>query len=238
MKIPYFEQRKIQLTIRSFVSVAVGIITLIVFASNSYSGLLDVFKDEKQIMYDNISDNEYNNVESLLKSGFDVNTIIDGSVTPLDVALGGFNYSIIKLLLNNDAKPDLANCSIHTLVGGIESGNSDLINEDTDMVSENAVEISGLLINSGANVNCQKDLDGDTALHKLARGYANNIKEKVLGYLLTSGADPMLKNSDGLTALDISREYSEDSEANKILTHRLERASMVSQNFTRTRRTR
>jgi len=57
-------------------------------------------------------------------------------------------------------------------------------------------DIAEVLISQGANVNAQ-DIDGNTPLHYAAK----MSHERITGALMLAGADPHMKNNEGLSAL-------------------------------------
>ena len=68
-------------------------------------------------------------------------------------------------------------------------------------VEMNNAELIQLYVDRGANVNYQREMDGNCALHFAARlGFEN-----IVNVLLNGGADPTVKNNDGQTALDIAK---------------------------------
>ena len=65
-------------------------------------------------------------------------------------------------------------------------------------------DIAEVLISHGADVNAQ-DIDGNTPLHYAAK----MSHERIAGALMLSGADPRIKNNEGLSALDWASDRNE-----------------------------
>jgi hypothetical protein len=85
--------------------------------------------------------------------------------------------------------------------------------------SADRTEIARLLIRAGADVNRRLGDGsaaghGQTALH-FAAGSRN---PELVKLLLESGADPTIKESSGLTALDVARAYAPNDDVIRLLT--------------------
>jgi uncharacterized protein len=86
-------------------------------------------------------------VTRVIKLGVDINGINDVGCTALFFAVVGNDYSIVKILINAGANPNL--------------GNAD--DNETPLMVAKVANICSLLIDAGANLNI-KNNDGDTAI--------------------------------------------------------------------------
>ena len=69
-------------------------------------------------------------------------------------------------------------------------------------------EVAKLLIDKGIEVNQQHKFDGSTPL--IVSCIAANVEVRTVGLLLDSGADPLLKDTRGKSALDYADEYTDE----------------------------
>jgi ankyrin repeat protein len=107
---------------------------------------------------------------------------------------GNRSLAISDLLLKSGASPHITDRDGQTPLHYAAMG-----------ASVDAVE---LLVNAGANVNA-KNNDGNTPLHLVAPngtllGYWSDDELDVGNRLLFAGADPMLRNKEGMTARDVA----------------------------------
>ena len=121
----------------------------------------------------------------LLAHGYDVNEPTNRSMTPLHSAAISNQHQAAKLLLENKANPNLKN---H--LGGVPLIYAAL---------NDHVEPARVFVKHGALVDVP-DTKGCTALHIAADKGAC----KVVNLLLTSGANPLAKNAEGQTPLDMA----------------------------------
>ncbi len=123
------------------------------------------------------------------------------------------NPSMMRALLAAGAKPDpglisaLWNVDYDSVELLLEAG-ADIRHpavDDTlsELVQYGTYNMARFLIDQGANVNGTDDHRGRTALHWAA---VRGAKKEFVQYLFDQGADPSIKDQDGATALDISRE--------------------------------
>ena len=119
----------------------------------------------------------------LLDAGADPN---DGADAVL--AIHNATREVAKLLLDSGADIDKI---------GYEQGTALMFE-----VGQRNIDTTRLFIERGADLNIQRKMDGNSALHFAV------IKQypEIVDLLLIGGADPSLKNNDGRTPLDIARE--------------------------------
>lgn len=146
-----------------------------------------------------------------IEKGANVNSIGDSNRTPLFFAVANNHPSIVELLLQNGARTDLLTIdSLSITFIACFNGSK----ESLDVLLSHGVkfkgdEISGAaacprldvikyLIDQGQNINVIGPL-GDTPLtFAIKSRYVANVK-----LLLELGADPTIKNSDGLLPIDL-----------------------------------
>jgi ankyrin repeat protein len=136
-------------------------------------------------------------VESFLESGVDSNIQSDleddfGDTALMKATKNG-NKKMIELLLSYDADPNIQD--------GV--GNTALILSSGGIYSDikNDIDITKLLLDSGANPNIQSDLDSTTPLI-LASISRSNRRIKQVKLLLDRGADPLQESDEGMNAYD------------------------------------
>jgi uncharacterized protein len=145
-----------------------------------------------------------------------------GGTGPLMVAALNYDLEAMKVLVTNGAEADLANAFQITplmVVSGMNGTNRPQNNgpQQQGEVQERAIAAIDLLLDAGANVNKQvtnshthtaklvayiqgREHEGHTALFAAAE----NGWDRVVTHLLARGADPMLKDAAGKTALDFT----------------------------------
>ncbi|ACB51840.1 hypothetical protein cce_2492 [Crocosphaera subtropica ATCC 51142] len=138
-------------------------------------------------------------VRRLITLGVDVNDFDEVGCTALFFAVTNNNYSIVRMLLQTGANPNL----------GDEDAN------ETPLMRAINSEICSLLINAGANVDA-KSLDGKSVLimNLIMFGHQNNLD--VIKLLIQAGANVNTKDNNGNTALSLAIE-AENTEIIKLL---------------------
>lgn len=145
------------------------------------------------------SANQTSALDEGIRLGVDVNAQDRDGETAL---MKSWKSDALELLLKNGANPNLADHKKRTALH--HSGNSSW-----------SVEYRSLLLNYGADPNAQ-DQDGDTLLHNLvkqrrydwslekagvyAKGSTEHYFDGPIRMLVEHGADPTIKNKDGLSA--------------------------------------
>ena len=118
--------------------------------------------------------------------------LLDAGADPNDGADAGL--AILK------ACPEVAACLLDAGADVNRIGNE----QGTALMFEvemNNAKLIQLYVDRGANVNYQREMDGNSALHFAAR----NGLDKIVDLLLDGGADSTLENNSGQTALEIAR---------------------------------
>jgi hypothetical protein len=128
------------------------------------------------------SDEDYDEVKRLLRSGVDVNQAEEDGTTALDLAVARSNLKIARRLLRSGANAEQ----------GGESGRSPLF----WLSDDNSGEMLKLLLQYGAFIN-RKDADGCSPLIQAA-SYSDGT---AVQSLINAGADVNAQNEDGYTAL-------------------------------------
>jgi uncharacterized protein len=145
-----------------------------------------------------------------------------GGTGPLMVAALNYDLEAMQLLVKNGAEADLPNAFQITplmVVSGMNGTNRPQNNgpQQQGEVQERAIAAIDLLLDAGANINMQvtdshthtaklvayiqgREHEGHTALFAAAE----NGWDRVVTHLLARGADPMLKDAAGKTALDFT----------------------------------
>ncbi len=188
-----------------------------------------MFVDYEQPLLRSVSENEIDEVKSLLAKGANVNAKDKNysGITSLFVAVEEGNTKMVGILLDfgakvnarddekrtplmsldDDAKPELVNLLISY---GAKINAVDKERNSALILSANSVNATVLqyLLNHGAKLNAQNN-DGQTALMNAAED--DNLENVKI--LLAAGADVNLKNSDGETAWSLTS----DDEIKKLL---------------------
>lgn len=155
-----------------------------------------------------IVDKKYDEVQSLIDRGADVNYISLMDSTPLQWAVIRNSIPTVNLLLDNGADVNLRPTNGHDtpLIHAIKLSN---------------IEMIKLLIARHADINLKNELDqtpifcacasfsynylSDEEIHKIKR-------LEIVKLLLEFGADPFIKNNEGVSAMDIIKRNSELNE--------------------------
>ena len=169
-----------------------------------------------------IAINDFGIVQELIYSGADVNREDDAGWLPLVIAISKGNLEILKLLLRNEANPNMINMKPCTpvefpLAKAIERNDVEaveiLIEHGADVnfidllgrtpitytfLRENT-EILELLIQRGADIN----IVDNQGTSPITRAVGKN-KINIARILITNGANVNLKNGDGFSLLSIA----------------------------------
>lgn len=165
-----------------------------------------------------ISENNYNNVEKILKEKYNLNGFDNDGNTPLGAASAAGNVKIARLLIEKGAGLDIQNIDrltpLHQAVRAankemivflLEKGSNVNAKADANQTAlhYNAMqgnsEITVILIAKGASVNAADD-DASTPLHYAASaGYIEIVK-----ILADKKADPNLLNISQQRAIDVA----------------------------------
>ena len=144
--------------------------------------------------------------------------------TPIHIAVGNNDMSVIKYLLSQNAPlpSDILLAAVPTV---------------EDIFSKDRVPLYSLLLREGADANVSKE-DGDTPLHLLVRldfieygRYYRNMKS--VEVLLNGGANPFIENAHGKSAFDLAAENGQFYKDNFLrlvrncVIHRLERRKEI-----------
>lgn len=141
-----------------------------------------------------IRSNNLDAVKLLIEQGANVNQILKLGITPLMVAIEESSKEIINLLLNNAANANAER----------NDGKTPLL---IAINSKDNADIMKLLVEHGANINHQSSIPGrpknmTVLMLAVYLGFTNLIPK-----LLALGANPLLKNNDGKTALDFAQDH-------------------------------
>lgn len=118
--------------------------------------------------------------------------------TPLILsAVHNSRVGIMRQLLTNGADPNITNAFGAIAVHAAAVYSPDF-GWEWGTVPDNPLRLR-LLVEAGSKLNETYKDDGSTALHEAAK----NISQQAIIYLLESGADPKIRNSEGKTPLDI-----------------------------------
>jgi uncharacterized protein len=168
----------------------------------------------------------------LLEAGADVNARTQlpkpkGGATPLFFAVHSLQVyaanaspKLVSLLL--EAGADV------TLKVAFDVGDEWGLNFDTvlgyylDHMNARA-EVVKMLLDAGADPNGQDTLFGVVPLHDVALR-SGDEGVKIAKFLLENGADPLLTDKDGVTPLDVAKEFSKDQDLIELLGEATEKA--------------
>lgn len=139
-----------------------------VYASEVEDPLLESFNT--------IATGELEEVEALIKSGFDVNTRWVGNTTPLMLAL---DYKIAKYLIQHGAEVDARDDY-----------------SETALMKARSVDVIEVLINAGAKVNARDSFGVTPLMYAML-----NHDEKPAQVLIAAGADVNARDKDSRSAL-------------------------------------
>ena len=144
-------------------------------------------------IHDAAQNGEIDEIKSLINIGVSVDHKDNNGATALHVSVRRSNFEVADFLIS---------------VGANVNAEDDF--GRTPLMSAREVRVASLLINNGAEVGI-KDLDGDTAIHRLAE-WAGKSTSPVLKLLIASGADVNETNILGRTPMDIAIDEGEDSD--------------------------
>ncbi|XP_067943504.1 mitochondrial disaggregase-like isoform X1 [Watersipora subatra] len=150
--------------------------------------------------------NDLESVRKLIKDGVDVNAKHELGWSPLMVAAMNNHYTVVKLLLEAKANPNLADSYSHAARVSMESG---LARNQVQKARDD--EFSPLLSGS--------DFRGSTALHYAA--LVDNLD--IMTALIQAGADPFIVNAQGFkpsqfaatTRLPMFKKWEEEFESTR-----------------------
>jgi ankyrin repeat protein len=144
----------------------------------------------------------------LLDKGADPNTIDEGGFTALGMAASNGDRSapLVKLLLEHGAAVNVVSAdTLETVKNGkIRLGRLTPLLMATPQASYETVE---LLVKAGAKVNAQ-DIRGMTPLELAVA--TDHADPRIVRLLLSKGADPAIKSTDGETAADWARKFGQN----------------------------
>ncbi len=156
-------------------------------------------------------------IKLLLKAGADPNIKNALYITPLLLAVLGNSRMLVELLLNAGADMESISSDATPLVEAIQQGFIDIVRlllesgakvnfapriGNTPLMRaafEGLVEIMKLLLSFGANINAQNDRNYTPLMFAI---HANANRIAAVQLLLENGADQMLRNQRGQTALE------------------------------------
>lgn len=118
---------------------------------------------------------------------------------PLGLAAYFKQPAAVRLLLDRGADPNQA------------ARNPAKVTALHAAVSSNQLEIVGWLLDAGADVNARQQMDYTPLM-----GAAANARIEILDLLLTHGADPALRTTDGKSAADLAREHGHEAVAARL----------------------
>jgi ankyrin repeat protein len=144
-------------------------------------------------IHDAAKSGDIDEIKSLLNIGVSVDHKHNNGATALHVSVYRSNFEVADFLIS---------------VGANVNAEDDF--GRTPLMGARNVQVASLLINNGAEVGI-KDLDGDTAIHRLADPPSDSVAS-VLELLIASGADVNETNIYGKTPLDIVDDYGADTD--------------------------
>lgn len=162
-----------------------------------------------------VKKNKIRALRYLITKGADLNSRDNNGKTPLHLAISEGKVNIFNILIASGADPFIKDKSGKYPIDYSTTSLKSTFNTSIARVSINknktliefskkgAVSAMAELINSGALVDAQDEM-GETALMKAIK---NNHLKSVL-YLLSQGANPLLKNKLGQSSLDFARKSS------------------------------
>lgn len=131
-----------------------------------------------------------------VRKGTDINVQDDNGNTPLKYACAEPHAEVVRKLIDLGALVTLADnrgfTPLHCVAG--------------HGFWPEALEIADLLLSHGAAINCQSHYLGFVPLHE-AKG------EQMIRYLLSKGADPTIRNHEGMTPFEYMLDQSENENA-------------------------
>lgn len=146
-------------------------------------------KNKTKLLFNSIENEKYEDIENILNSGGDPNTIVKK-----------WGVSIFHLGVSNNMPPWVTQLMISygadTQSRDVEPPHTAVIH---DAIVEDNLENVNILLSNGVDINIQDD-DGNTPLHMAA----SNGLDDIVQLLLQKGADIDIKNKYGKTPLELA----------------------------------
>jgi ankyrin repeat protein len=126
--------------------------------------------------------------------------VLQAGTTALARAAKGGDVEVVKLLLAHGANPTLPTVAgVTPMMMAAGTGYSGRDSRGRYQTEEQAIEITKMLLDAGADIN-QRANDGGTALH----GAAGRGRNQLINLLVAHKADPSIKDARGRTPADVA----------------------------------
>jgi ankyrin len=126
--------------------------------------------------------------------------VLAAGTTPLARAAKGGDVEVVKLLLAHGANPTLPTVQgVTPMMMAAGTGYSGRDSRGRYQTEEQAIEITQMLLDAGADINHRAN-DGGTALH----GAAGRGRNQLINLLVSHKADPSIKDARGRTPADVA----------------------------------
>jgi ankyrin len=126
--------------------------------------------------------------------------VLQAGTTPLARAAKGGDVEVVKLLLAHGANPTLPTVQgVTPMMMAAGTGYSGRDSRGRYQTEEQAIEITQMLLDAGADINHRAN-DGGTALH----GAAGRGRNQLINLLVSHKADPSIKDARGRTPADVA----------------------------------
>lgn len=131
---------------------------------------------------------DFEEVETLIEGGINLNQENEDGITPLLTAAMNDNLELVKLLIDNGAKVNYVGSTGYSVLNSLASNSN---------VTEETLSIIQMLINNGANINEKEPIEGFTPLlHAIEN---NNID--IIKLLIDNDVDVNITDNFGTTPL-------------------------------------